>query len=105
MNLGLFQVPEPVNEPIKNYAPGDSEREALIQKYNELKKALRQYESLRIANRLQKQKLNRFVRAKEMGVNVTDAEIEEERKHLQELNDLLKQQKITVRNLKKDLYD
>ena len=37
MNLGLFQVPEPVNEPIKNYAPGDSEREALIQKYNELK--------------------------------------------------------------------
>ena len=40
-----------------------------------------------------------------MGVNVTDAEIEEERKHLQELNDLLKQQKITVRNLKKDLYD
>ena len=75
------------------------------QKYNELKKALRQYESLRIANRLQKQKLNRFVRAKEMGVNVTDAEIEEERKHLQELNDLLKQQKITVQNLKKDLYD
>lgn len=75
------------------------------QKNNELKKALRQYESLRIANRLQKQKLNRFVRAKEMGVNVTDAEIEEERKHLQELNDLLKQQKITVQNLKKDLYD
>ncbi len=75
------------------------------QKYNELEKALRQYESLRIATSLQKQKLNRFVRAKEMGVNVTDAEIEEERKHLQELNDLLKQQKITVRNLKKDLYD
>ena len=75
------------------------------QKYNELEKALRQYESLRIATSLQKQKLNRFVRAKEMGVSVTDAEIEEERKHLQELNDLLKQQKITVRNLKKDLYD
>ena len=37
MNLGLFQVPEPVNEPIKNYAPGDADREALIQKYNELK--------------------------------------------------------------------
>ncbi|HON44476.1 MAG TPA: L-glutamate gamma-semialdehyde dehydrogenase [Planctomycetota bacterium] len=37
MNLGLFKVPEPVNEPIKNYAPGEPEREALLQKYNELK--------------------------------------------------------------------
>jgi len=37
MNLGLFKVPEPVNEPIKNYAPGEPEREELLQKYNELK--------------------------------------------------------------------
>jgi 1-pyrroline-5-carboxylate dehydrogenase len=30
MSAGLFRVPHPVNEPVKEYAPGSVEREALV---------------------------------------------------------------------------
>lgn len=33
MPKGVFQVPRPVNEPVKSYAPGSAEREALLQAY------------------------------------------------------------------------
>ena len=29
MSKGIFNVPTPINEPIKNYAPGSAERKAL----------------------------------------------------------------------------
>lgn len=37
MEFGIFKVPEPVNEPVLSYAPGDPKRLALQQKYQELK--------------------------------------------------------------------
>lgn len=36
MSLGLFRVPEPVNEPVRSYAPGTPERAALTAAYTEL---------------------------------------------------------------------
>lgn len=33
MGKGFFQVPTAINEPIKSYAPGSSEREAVLQQY------------------------------------------------------------------------
>ncbi len=37
MEFGIFKVPQPFNEPVLSYNPGDPNREALLQKYNELK--------------------------------------------------------------------
>jgi 1-pyrroline-5-carboxylate dehydrogenase len=37
MNLGYFNYPLPVNEPVLNYAPGSKERELLLQTLKELK--------------------------------------------------------------------
>ena len=37
MNLGYFNYPMPVNEPVMNYAPGSPEREALQKTLEELK--------------------------------------------------------------------
>lgn len=34
MGKGFFNVPEPTNEPVKSYAPGTPEREAVTQQYN-----------------------------------------------------------------------
>ena len=34
MGKGFFNVPEPINEPVKSYAPGTPEREAVTQQYN-----------------------------------------------------------------------
>jgi 1-pyrroline-5-carboxylate dehydrogenase len=34
MGKGFFKVPEPTNEPVKSYAPGTPEREAVTQQYN-----------------------------------------------------------------------
>lgn len=36
MGKGVFQVPEAINEPIKSYAPGTPEREAVLKVYKEL---------------------------------------------------------------------
>lgn len=36
MSLGIFKVPHPVNEPVKNYAPGSPERVSLSAKLKEL---------------------------------------------------------------------
>ncbi|GAB2768184.1 L-glutamate gamma-semialdehyde dehydrogenase [Salinimicrobium soli] len=36
MGKGVFQVPEAINEPIKSYAPGTPEREAVLKAYKEL---------------------------------------------------------------------
>lgn len=36
MPNGVFQVPVAVNEPVKAYAPGSTERESLLNKYNEM---------------------------------------------------------------------
>lgn len=36
MSKGVFQIPYPDNEPINSYAPGTSERESLLAKYNEM---------------------------------------------------------------------
>ena len=33
MGKGFFQVPPAVNEPVKSYAPGSPEREAVLQQY------------------------------------------------------------------------
>ena len=35
MGKGFFQVPIAYNEPIKSYAPGTPEREAVLQQYKE----------------------------------------------------------------------
>jgi 1-pyrroline-5-carboxylate dehydrogenase len=37
MSTGFFNVPTPVNEPVKSYAPGSKEREELQKAYKELK--------------------------------------------------------------------
>jgi 1-pyrroline-5-carboxylate dehydrogenase len=37
MSKGVFTIPNPVNEPIKGYAPGSPEKESLLKTYNELK--------------------------------------------------------------------
>ncbi len=37
MEFGIFKVPEPVNEPVLTYAPGDPNREMLQKKYEEMK--------------------------------------------------------------------
>ncbi|GAA4312398.1 L-glutamate gamma-semialdehyde dehydrogenase [Nibribacter koreensis] len=37
MANGFFNVPIPVNEPVKSYAPGSKEREELLNTYNELR--------------------------------------------------------------------
>ncbi|RNI31572.1 L-glutamate gamma-semialdehyde dehydrogenase [Rufibacter latericius] len=37
MSNGFFNVPIPVNEPVKGYAPGSKEREELLQAYKELR--------------------------------------------------------------------
>jgi len=37
MATGFFNVPTPVNEPVKSYAPGSPEREELLRTYKELK--------------------------------------------------------------------
>ena len=36
MSLGIFKVPHPVNEPVKNYAPGSPERASLAAKAKEM---------------------------------------------------------------------
>lgn len=36
MGKGVFQVPQAVNEPVKSYAPGSPEREAVLQAYKEM---------------------------------------------------------------------
>ncbi len=36
MSDGLYTVPQPVNEPVLNYAPGSPEREALLSTYREM---------------------------------------------------------------------
>ena len=36
MGKGVFQVPQAVNEPVKSYAPGTPEREAVLKAYKEL---------------------------------------------------------------------
>ena len=36
MGKGFFKVPEPVNEPVKSYAPGTPEREAVLAAYKEM---------------------------------------------------------------------
>jgi len=36
MPKGIYQIPMPVNEPVKSYAPGSKEREELIAAYNAL---------------------------------------------------------------------
>jgi 1-pyrroline-5-carboxylate dehydrogenase len=36
MSLGIFKVPHPINEPVKNYAPGSPERASLAAKVQEL---------------------------------------------------------------------
>ena len=36
MANGNFQVPYPINEPVKSYAPGSSEREEVLSVYREL---------------------------------------------------------------------
>lgn len=36
MGKGVFQVPQAVNEPVKSYAPGTPEREAVLEAYKEL---------------------------------------------------------------------
>ena len=36
MGKGVFQVPQAVNEPVKSYAPGTPEREAVLRAYKEL---------------------------------------------------------------------
>jgi len=36
MGKGFFKVPNPVNEPVKSYAPGTSEREAVLATYKEM---------------------------------------------------------------------
>ncbi len=36
MGKGVFQVPQAVNEPVKSYAPGSPEREAVLKAYKEL---------------------------------------------------------------------
>lgn len=33
MGKGFFQIPIAVNEPVKSYAPGTPEREAVLQQY------------------------------------------------------------------------
>ena len=37
MSTGFFNVPTPINEPVKSYAPGSKEREELQKMYKELK--------------------------------------------------------------------
>ena len=37
MSTGFFRVPEPVNEPVKTYAPGTSERKELQNTLKELR--------------------------------------------------------------------
>ena len=37
MPKGVFNIPTPVNEPVKSYVPGSPEREELIAMINELK--------------------------------------------------------------------
>ncbi|HER40193.1 MAG TPA: L-glutamate gamma-semialdehyde dehydrogenase [Salinimicrobium catena] len=39
MGKGVFQVPQAVNEPVKSYAPGTPEREAVLKAYKELYKS------------------------------------------------------------------
>jgi 1-pyrroline-5-carboxylate dehydrogenase len=36
MATGFYKVPEPVNEPVKSYAPKSNERKELLDKYNEM---------------------------------------------------------------------
>ena len=36
MGKGFFKVPKATNEPVKSYAPGSTEREAVLQAYKEL---------------------------------------------------------------------
>ena len=36
MGKGVFQVPTAINEPVKSYAPGTPEREAVLKAYKEL---------------------------------------------------------------------
>ena len=36
MGKGFFNVPTPVNEPVKSYAPGTPEREAVLATYKEM---------------------------------------------------------------------
>ena len=36
MGKGFFKVPKAVNEPVKSYAPGSPEREAVLKAYKEL---------------------------------------------------------------------
>mgnify|MGYP001435903514 FL=1 len=38
MPKGIYQMPFPENEPVKNYAPGSSERESLLNKYEQMYK-------------------------------------------------------------------
>ena len=35
MGKGFFHVPAAVNEPVKSYAPGSTEREAVLKQYDE----------------------------------------------------------------------
>ena len=37
MLFGNFEIPQPYNEPVKNYAPGSEERASLQKKYQEMK--------------------------------------------------------------------
>ena len=37
MTDGIFQIPHPINEPVKSYAPGSAEREELLNTYKKLK--------------------------------------------------------------------
>lgn len=37
MSIGFYNVPEPVNEPVKSYAPGSPERKALQAKLAEMR--------------------------------------------------------------------
>ena len=39
MGKGFFQVPVAVNEPVKSYAPGSPEREAVLQQYRKYYKS------------------------------------------------------------------
>ena len=36
MSFGLFRVPEPINEPVRSYAPGTPERAQLKAAYRKL---------------------------------------------------------------------
>ena len=36
MGKGFFEVPEAVNDPIKNYAPGSPERKKVLETYKEM---------------------------------------------------------------------